>query len=86
MQDASRSGNRDKGGRRSGIDRREFSYSSHIPERRSGRERRSGKDRRSGFDRRSGHDRRSGRERRLQPGRSLGGLPASGGRGKAVKR
>ena len=30
----------DKGGRRSGYDRRHFSYSDHIPERRSGKERR----------------------------------------------
>ena len=36
----------DNGGRRSGIDRRQFSYTAHIPERRSGRERRSGFDRR----------------------------------------
>ena len=36
----------DNGGRRSGIERRQFSYDKHIPERRSGR------DRRSGFDRR----------------------------------
>jgi hypothetical protein len=36
----------DNGGRRSGVDRREFSYTSHIPERRSGKERRSGSDRR----------------------------------------
>ena len=36
----------DNGGRRSGTDRREFSYTSHIPERRSGKERRSGLDRR----------------------------------------
>jgi len=34
------------GGRRSGIDRRRFSYTEHIPERRSGKERRSGFDRR----------------------------------------
>jgi hypothetical protein len=33
------------GEKRSGIERREFSYDQHIPERRSG------KDRRSGFDR-----------------------------------
>ena len=33
-------------GRRSGIDRRYFSYSDHIPERRMGSDRRSGKDRR----------------------------------------
>lgn len=42
----------DQGGRRSGKDRRQFEYSGHIPERRSGRERRSGVDRRSGKDRR----------------------------------
>ena len=36
----------DSGGRRLGIDRREFLYAIHIPERRSGRQRRSGKDRR----------------------------------------
>jgi len=36
----------DKGGRRTGIDRRQFSYALHIPERRSGKERRSGRDRR----------------------------------------
>lgn len=36
----------DNGGRRSGIDRREFSYSEHIPERRSVKDRRSGIDRR----------------------------------------
>jgi hypothetical protein len=33
-------------GRRSGIERREFFYDQHIPERRSGKERRSGQDRR----------------------------------------
>lgn len=42
----------DTGGRRSGTDRRQFSYFSHIPERRCGQDRRSGLDRRSGFDRR----------------------------------
>ena len=36
----------DNGGRRSGIDRREFSYDQHIPENRSGKDRRSGLDRR----------------------------------------
>ena len=36
----------DNGGRRSGIDRRQFSYSGHMPERRSGEDRRSGGDRR----------------------------------------
>jgi len=36
----------DNGGRRSGVDRRQFYYTQHIPERRSGKERRSGFDRR----------------------------------------
>ena len=36
----------DNGGRRSGIDRRNFCYTAHIPERRQGLERRSGLDRR----------------------------------------
>lgn len=42
----------DNGGRRSGIDRRYYSYSGHIPERRLGSERRMREDRRSGKDRR----------------------------------
>lgn len=36
----------DNCGRREGIERRQFSYSIHVPERRSGRDRRNGKDRR----------------------------------------
>lgn len=36
----------DKGGRRTGIDRREFSYSAYAPERRSGKDRRKLEDRR----------------------------------------
>ena len=36
----------DNEGRRSGRDRRDFSYTLHIPERRKGRDRRSGDDRR----------------------------------------
>ena len=36
----------DRGGRRSGFRKREFSYDAHIPERRSGAERRNGTDRR----------------------------------------
>lgn len=36
----------DNGGRRSGIDRRKFSYSVHVPERRSSIDRRRGLDRR----------------------------------------
>ena len=49
---------RDKGGRRSGRDRRQFSYTGHIPERRSGH------DRRGGLDRRNDEAGRKGRERR----------------------
>jgi hypothetical protein len=55
---------RDKGGRRSGIERRQFHYSVHIPERRCGQDRRSGKDRRNGRDRRKVTDIRIGVERR----------------------
>jgi hypothetical protein len=36
----------DNGGRRSGGDRRNYSYTLHIPERRNGTDRRSGEDRR----------------------------------------
>ena len=43
---------RDNGGRRSGFERREFSYSGYIPERREHQDRRSGMDRRDGTDRR----------------------------------
>jgi len=49
----------DNGGRRLGVDSREFSYTDHIPDRRTDNERRSDIDRRSGLDRRSGKDRRS---------------------------
>lgn len=52
------------GDRRMGIERRQFSYSDHIPERRCGEDQRSNGDRRSGIDRRSGYDRRSGEDRR----------------------
>jgi DNA-binding XRE family transcriptional regulator len=37
---------RDNGGVRLGLDRRQFSYDKHIPERRSGKDRRNGLDRR----------------------------------------
>jgi hypothetical protein len=36
----------DNGGRRSGGDRRNYSYTLHIPERRNGKDRRTGEDRR----------------------------------------
>ena len=54
----------DHGGRRIGIDRRRFSYSEHIPERRCGEDRRSGIDRRIGVDRRAGVHQRARMERR----------------------
>lgn len=60
----------DNGGRRTGIERRHFNYSAHIPERRSGEDRRRGKDRRSGVDRRKtntsfvGSEQRDGKDRR----------------------
>ena len=51
----------DNGGRRIGVDSREFSYTDHIPDRRiDNNERRNVIDRRNGLDRRSGKDRRSG--------------------------
>lgn len=48
----------DQGGRRSGIERRQFSYSAHSPERRKGHDRRRHPDRRGSTDRRSGVERR----------------------------
>ncbi len=49
----------DNGGRRFGIDRRQFSYTAHAPSRRSNLDRRESLDRRSCLDRRSVLDRRS---------------------------
>jgi len=73
---------RDIGGRRSGIDNRQFSYNCHVPERRleSGRrikpERRSGLDRRSAMDRRSSFEPRRhetrGKDRRCDKDRRIG--------------
>ncbi|MBN1848936.1 MAG: hypothetical protein JW932_10160 [Deltaproteobacteria bacterium] len=51
--------NRDNGGRRSGMDRRRYSYTSHIPERRSDEDRRSGEDRRDGTGERREYERRA---------------------------
>ena len=50
----------DNGGRRSGIGRRQFSYSGHIPERRFGKDRRNGKDRRKDIPFNINKNRRSG--------------------------
>ena len=50
----------DNGGRRLGVDRRQFTYTNHIPNGRSGGDRRSRGDRRSGSERRNNGDRRSG--------------------------
>ena len=49
---------KDKGGTRSGIERRQFVYTEHSPERRTGKERRIKVDRRSGLGRRRGDDSR----------------------------
>jgi hypothetical protein len=57
---------RENGDRRSGLDRRKFSYSDCIPERRMSEDRRSGFDRRSGLDRRKLADRRCGQDRRCR--------------------
>jgi hypothetical protein len=65
---------RDNGGRRSGIDRRHFSYTTHIPERRRGSEWRWADDRRNCEDRRCGDDRRSGVDRRSLEERRIGSL------------
>jgi hypothetical protein len=54
----------DRGGRRLGIDRRRFSYTLHIPERRSGRERRRIKERRGELDQSMIFKRRKEEERR----------------------
>jgi hypothetical protein len=50
---------KDNGGRRSGIERRQFSYSSHIPERRRDDERRTGPDRRNDINGRMEEERRA---------------------------
>jgi len=50
---------KDNGGRRLGIERRQFSYSTHIPERRCGEDRRSGLDRRNDISRRMEEERRA---------------------------
>ena len=54
----------DNGGRRLGDDRRQFSYTNHIPDRRLGEDRRTGLDRRSRLGLREEKDRRSSLERR----------------------
>ncbi len=48
----------DNGGRRTGIERREFSHTNHVSNERTKKERRSGVDRRSGLERRKDKDRR----------------------------
>ena len=61
----------DNGGRRSGIDRRTYSYAGCLPERRVTEDRRSGDDRRSGRDRRrprqAGRDAGRDRRKRFRP-------------------
>jgi hypothetical protein len=50
---------KDRGGTRSGGDRRKFQYTAYIPEKRSGRDRRIGFDRRSPIARRRESERRA---------------------------
>ncbi len=65
----------DNGGRRLGVDRRQFSYTNHIPDRRRGHDRRIGLDRRDHINRRNGEviikkngkDLRQGKDRRSSP-------------------
>jgi hypothetical protein len=67
----------DNGGRRLGMDRRQFLYTNHIPDRRRDEDRRTGCDRRDKTDRRSGKvviiknrkDFREGKDRRSIPNR-----------------
>jgi len=54
----------DNGGERSGIERRQFSYTSHIPERRTGKDRRNCDDRRKPPDPNISLIRMGGKERR----------------------
>lgn len=50
----------DNGGRRSGFERRKFSYTNHFPERRSSKDRRNGVERRKNrYAHREGIERRS---------------------------
>lgn len=51
----------DTGGRRTGIDRRDFSYTNYLPNRRVEEDRRRGVDRRSGLERRNDSGRRRGK-------------------------
>ena len=66
---------KDNGGRRLGVDRRQFSYTNHIPDRRRGYDRRTGLDRRNYTDRRNGEViinsecLREGKNRRSSPER-----------------
>jgi hypothetical protein len=68
----------DNGGRRLGIDRRQFLYTNHIPDRRLCEDRRNGRDRRDNLDRRSGktvliknREDSEGADRRSSPDRRL---------------
>ena len=51
----------DKGGRRTGINRRRFAYTDHATDRRYRNDRRNGQDRRLVVEQRSGNDRRASR-------------------------
>jgi hypothetical protein len=64
----------DRGGIRSGTDRRKFQYTAYIPEKRSGRDRRKGFDRRSPIARRRGAERRVTKLSRTIPHRTQGSI------------
>ena len=62
---------KDNGGRRLDIDRRQFSYTNYIPDRRVCENRRVCIDRRNGMDQRNGMERRSGKIIKMNHGKEL---------------
>ncbi|MDX2498776.1 MAG: hypothetical protein QNL11_12860, partial [Desulfobacterales bacterium] len=62
---------KDKGCRRLDIDRRQFSYTNYIPDRRVCENRRVCIDRRNGMDQRNGMERRSGKIIKMNHGKEL---------------
>jgi hypothetical protein len=61
----------DNGGRRFATDRRQFSYTGYLPERRTGEDRRVSLDRRDGIDQRSSKDRRDTKIIEFKTGKDL---------------
>ena len=62
---------KDNGGRRLDIDRRQFSYTNYIPDRRLCENRRVCVDRRNGMDQRSGMERRSAKIIKMNHGKEV---------------